>query len=363
MTELPLQEHPSLADRTTLAVGGPARYWLDAADSDTVVGALKWAEERDLPVAVLGGGSNVLVADRGFGGLVLRVRAAERRTLPAGDDVLVDVGAGHDWDELTAWAVNQDLAGLECLAGIPGDVGAAPIQNVGAYGQEVGDCLVHVEAIERATGTQVVIDRASCALGYRQSVFKAAWADRYVVVGVRLRLRRGGEPGMAYPGVERALGGQRPTLKAVRAAVLALRKDKSMVLSTDDENRRSAGSFFVNPTVTDDRAHEVAELARQIVGPGESMPAHPSPDGRIKLSAAWLIERSGLPKGTVRGRVGLSTRHCLAIVNRGGATAAEVVAFAAEVRARVRDRFTVALEPEPRLIGFEPDETAALLDG
>lgn len=361
MTDLPLKEHQPLAERTTLAVGGPARYWLDAADGAMVVRALTWAADRALPVAVLGGGSNVLVADAGFPGLVLRLRDGARQTASDGDEVLVDVGAGHDWDELCAWAVDQGYAGLECLAGIPGDVGAAPIQNIGAYGQEVGSCLEQVEAIERATGKRVVIDRVGCDLGYRASAFKSLWAERYIIVAVRLRLRPGGEATVAYAGVERALGGQPPTLAAVRAAVLALRQEKSMVLSPDDENRRTAGSFFVNPTVTQAQAAAVAERAAPLLGAGETMPAHPTPDGQVKLAAAWLIERSGLSKGTARGPVGLSTRHCLAIVNRGGATAAEVMAFAVEVRARVTDRFGVTLEPEPRLIGFEPAETAGLL--
>ncbi len=360
MTDLPLQEQLSLADRTTLGVGGPARYWVDAADGAVVGDALRWAREHDVPLEVLGGGSNVLVADRGFGGLVLRVQVADLRTQQAGDDLLVDVGAGHGWDELVGWAVAQDCAGVECLAGIPGDVGAAPIQNVGAYGQEAGQCIDQVEAIDRASGARVVIEREGCEFGYRHSFFKAAGQGKYVILRVRFRFRRSGAPTLAYPGIERALAGQRPTLAAVRKAVLMLRRAKSMVLSEDDENRRSAGSFFVNPVVTQERAAQVQELALAVTG--ETMPAHPSPDGRVKLSAAWLIERAGLGKGTVRGRVGLSTRHCLAIVNRGHATAVEVLAFAAEVRGQVRDRFTVALEPEPRLIGFEPQETAPLFD-
>jgi UDP-N-acetylmuramate dehydrogenase len=360
VTDLPIREHQGLADRTTLEVGGPARYWVDVDDGESVGHALRWARERELPLEVLGGGSNVLVADRGFDGLVLRVRSTDLSTQIDGDDLLVQVGAGHGWDELVAWAVAQDCAGLECLAGIPGDVGAAPIQNVGAYGQEAGQCIEQVEAIERASGARVVIDRGACDFGYRHSIFKAQAEGKYLILAVVFRLRRGGVPSLAYPEIERALAGQRPTLAAVRSTVLKLRRDKSMVWSEDDENRRSAGSFFVNPTVTKEQADQVKALALAVSG--EAMPVHPTPDGRVKLSAAWLIERSGLGKGTTRGRVGLSTRHCLAIINRGGASAAEVLAFATEVRAQVRDRFTVALEPEPRFIGFEPQETAPLFD-
>jgi UDP-N-acetylmuramate dehydrogenase len=350
-----MQEHVPLAPFTTLGVGGSARYYLEAASSDEAARALAWAAERAIRVEVLGGGSNVLVADRGLDALVLRLRTDA--IVPHGD--VVDVDAGVAWDHLVAWSVAHDLAGLECLSGIPGDVGAAPIQNVGAYGQEVGQTLVEVEAIDRASGAREVLDHAACELRYRDSVFKGRAADRYLVTRVRFRLTPGGAPQLAYAELTRAMEGKPITLAAVRDTVIALRRGKSMVLDEHDENRRSAGSFFVNPVVPFSAAAAAREAAARIA-PGQRMPEFPAPEG-VKLSAAWLIERAGFAKGTARGRVGISTRHSLALVNRGGATAAELIAFAVEVRERVHDAFGVRLTPEPRLLGFDAEETAALI--
>ncbi len=344
-----------LAEHTTLAVGGPAAHYCEARDVADVREAIGWAGEHGRELVVLGGGSNVLVADRGLDALVLRVRTLG--IVEQGGRV--EVGAGTAWDELVAWTVARGYAGVECLSAIPGDVGAAPMQNIGAYGQEVAAVIERVHAVDRRDGSAVELDAAACRFGYRDSVFKAEAAERYVVTRVDFRFGPGA-PSVAYAELERALAGNTPTLARVRDTVIALRRAKSMVLDPADENRRSAGSFFVNPTVSAAEADAVAARAAE-VAPGQTMPRFDQRE-RAKLSAAWLIERAGLAKGTRRGPVGLSTRHTLAIVNYGGARAADVVAFAAEVRARVREVFGVTLTPEPRLYGFRPEEVAALVE-
>lgn len=350
-----------LAPRTTLGVGGAARYFVEAADVEHTRAALAWANAAGLPVVVLGGGSNLLVADRGLDALVLRVRILGVEAVPMGDRVHVSAGAGEPWDGLVARCVAAGHAGLECLSGIPGDVGATPIQNVGAYGQEVGDTLTSVETLRRDTGERVVWDRAAAQLGYRDSVWKRSAKERFVVTRVTFALRPGGAPTVRYAELERALGDEpRPSLAAVRSAVIALRRAKSMVLDANDENGRSAGSFFVNPTVSADEVEQVRE--RAALREGEKMPAFPGENGRVKLSAGWLIERAGFPKGFTDGRVGLSTRHALALVNRGGASAAELLRFARRLRDGVRDRLGVRLVPEPVALGFETAELGDLYD-
>ncbi len=361
-----LQEHVPLAPRTTLGVGGAARWLCEATTEPEVAAALAWAADRALPTLVLGGGSNLLVADRGFDGLVLRVRTGGVRAETQGDRIEVEAGAGERWDDLVSRAVASGWAGVECLSGIPGDVGAVPIQNVGAYGQEVADTIVRVHAVDRASAGEVVLDREACGFGYRDSVFKREARDRYVVTRVTFALRPGGaashryaELAARFPGSGSGAG---PSLAAVREAVVALRRGKSMVLDPGDENAQSAGSFFMNPTL--DAVAAAGARARAadtgVLAPGEAMPEFPAANGRVKLSAAWLIERAGFRRGTSDGRVGVSTRHALALVNKGGASAAEIVAFARRVRAAVRDRFEVALAPEPVLVGFDAGETVGL---
>ncbi len=353
-----LRERVPLAPLVTFGVGGPARFLIDATSEAEVASSLAFARAAGVPVVVIGGGSNVLVADRGVDALVLRPRLPGVALAADGDRVLVRAGAGERWDALVLRTVDEGLAGLECLSGIPGDVGGAPIQNLGAYGQEVAETIVLVRAVDRATGEIACFDRAACAFGYRDSVFKREAAGRFVVVEVTFALTPAGAPTVRYAELARRLEGvATPTLADVRRAVIELRRAKSMVCDPGDENHRSAGSFFTNPTLD---AEEIAAF-RAREGALEA-PTFPADGGRTKLSAGWLIERAGFPRGTSVGRVGLSTRHALAVVNRGGATAAEVVAFAAAVRAAVRSRFGVTLTPEPALIGFEGAELAALVD-
>jgi len=350
-------------------VGGPARWLLEAAAEADLGEALAFAAAREAPLFVLGGGSNLLCADRGLDAAVLRVRlrgiAVERQG--QGERMLVRAAAGEPWDALVALAVEEGWAGLECMSGIPGDVGATPIQNVGAYGQEVAETIVEVRAIDRATGTSVVLDNARCGFGYRDSVFKREDRGRYLVTAVTFALTPGGAAAVRYPELRRALGEGKaaPPLAEVRQAVIALRRGKSMVWDPADENGRSAGSFFMNPTL-DAEAFAVARSrieAAGVLGPGEAPPTFPAGEGRVKLPAAWLIERAGFQKGTRHGQAGISTRHALALVNRGGATASEILELAARVRRGVMERFGVALTPEPDLWGFTAEELAVVTGG
>lgn len=348
----------SLAERTTLGIGGRAAFHVEASSSDEIQEALAWARERGLATFVLGGGSNLVVSDRGYPGLVIAVGTTFRER----DGERLRVGAGHDWDELVAHSVEEGLAGLECLSGIPGKVGATPIQNVGAYGQEVGETVTLVETIDRETGEALTMRGDECAFGYRDSIFKGELRDRRVVVSVTFTLRPGGPPSIRYPELERhlrSIGLASPSLAEVRNAIIELRRAKSMVLDEADENRRSAGSFFMNPIVTDEAADEARARvrARGVLREGESMPAFAAGEGRTKLSAAWLIERAGFAKGTSVGRVGISTKHSLALVNRGGASASELLSFARRVRDGVEQAFGVRIVPEPELVGFSPEET------
>lgn len=361
MSSLPiyLSDGAPLAPLTTLGVGGQARLVADTLTRDDLRGALDHAERHALPLFVLGGGSNVVIADAGFDGMVVRVCDYRLELEPLGDGrVRVLVGAGVEWDELVAFCVAERLAGIECLSGIPGKAGAAPIQNIGAYGQEVSETIEAVHVVDRATSVPMRLPAEACGFGYRHSRFKDDWRERFVVVQVDFVLRRDGAPQVRYDELRRALRmtdeGPAPSLEDVRTMVLRIRRRKSMVIDTTDPNHRSVGSFFVNPIVDVD----TAERVRQVVdAPAEHppMPAWPVEDDRVKLSAAWLIERAGFERGFAFGRAGLSSRHTLAIINRGGATARDIIALAALIRRTVDHTFGVALRPEPGFVGFDAD--------
>jgi UDP-N-acetylmuramate dehydrogenase len=339
-----------LAPLTTLGLGGAAEHFVEVEDLPALRDAIAWADAYGAPVHVLGGGSNVVVADAGVPGLVVRmaIRGLELER-GEGDALLVRAAAGEAWDDVVRHAIAQDGTGIECLAGIPGSVGATPIQNVGAYGQEVAEVITRVRALDRATGELVWIDRDACGFGYRTSAFKRA-PDRHVVVEVEYALRRGAAPTVRYAELARALGDRPATLAEVREAVLTLRRGKSMVLDAADENRRSVGSFFTNPIVDADVAAEVVRRASE-AAPGEGVPSWPAPDGRVKLAAAWLIERSGTCRGERSGAVGVSSRHSLALVHHGGGTTGELLAFADRIAGRVHAVFGVTLEREPVRLG------------
>ena len=335
----------ALAGYTTLGVGGAARWFADAADEATLLDALRWARARGIPLRVLGGGSNLVVADRGVEALV--VRMALRGVTSRAVDGAVDVtaAAGEPWDDFVRLTVERGWAGLECLSGIPGLVGATPMQNVGAYGQEVSDTITRVRVLDTRDGSVADVPAAECGFSYRDSAFKRREPGRFVVLAVTYRLRPGGAPMLGYADVARDIGARgltAPTLSDVRTSVLAIRRAKSMVLVPGDPNRHSCGSFFTNPIVTPDVATRVAERAGDA-----NVPRWAQPDGGVKLSAAWLIERAGFRRGQREGAVGLSTAHALAIVAHDGARATEVLTFARRLQETVVERFGVTLALEP----------------
>ena len=338
-------ERVSLASRTTLGVGGPARWLVKARQEAEILDALDWAAARGVPVRVLGGGSNVVVADEGLEALVIQVALRGREAREAAGMVDLTAAAGEPWDELVGHAVERGWAGLECLSGIPGLVGATPIQNVGAYGQDVSQTVTGLRAVDRASRRVVTLAASECRFGYRDSLFRSVEPDRFLVLDVTYRLRAGGAPAVRYAELGRHLEGRglsAPSLAQVRESVIEIRRAKSMVLDPGDPNRRSCGSFFVNPVLVAADAARVAALAGDA-----GMPRWPEPDGRVKLSAAWLIERAGFRRGERAGAVGLSTRHTLAIVCHDGARAGDVAGFARRVRDGVAERFGVRLAPEP----------------
>jgi UDP-N-acetylmuramate dehydrogenase len=337
-----------LAPHTTLGVGGRARFLVPAGDEDTVLAALDWARARGLACRVLGGGSNLVVGDAGVDDLVLKVELRGRSARPTGGAVELTVAAGEPWDDVVRHAVEQGWAGLECLSGIPGLAGATPIQNVGAYGQEVSDTVTSVRAVDTETRRVITLAAADCGFAYRDSLFRSRAPGRHVVLAVTYRLAPGGAPTVRYRELHAHLGARgiaSPTLADVRESVLAIRRSKSMVIDAADPadpNRRSCGSFFVNPVVA------VADVPGiEAAAPGHVMPRWPQPDGRVKIPAAWLIEQAGFKRGWTEGPVGLSTRHALAIVAHEGARASDVVAFARRVQRAVAERFGVRLTPEP----------------
>ena len=336
-----------LADHTTLRLGGPAARFVRATTEEELVAAVDNADAAGDPVLVLAGGSNLVVADEGFAGTVVEV--ATEGVAPDAEDgascggAMVTVAAGETWDDLVALAAEKEWVGVEALSGIPGSVGATPIQNVGAYGQEVSQTIASVRVWDRRLRGIRTFANADCGFGYRTSRFKAD-PGRHVVLSVTFQLRQGslGAP-VAYAELARTLGvqlGERAPLAEVRSAVLELRRGKGMVLDAADHDTWSAGSFFTNPVVAPEDVPEGA-------------PAWPQPDGRVKTSAAWLIERAGFGKGYGNDRVALSNRHTLALSNRGGATTADLLTLAREVRDGVEARFGIRLVNEPVLVGCD----------
>jgi UDP-N-acetylmuramate dehydrogenase len=342
---VPVLTSAPLAPHTTLRLGGPADRLVESGSVREIVDVVRGADESGEPLLVLGGGSNVVVADEGVHGTALLVRTRGRRIERLDDGtVLLTVEAGEDWDELVASTVDAGLGGLECLSGIPGSTGATPVQNVGAYGVEVADLLVDVDLWDRREGrARPHVPAAGLGLGYRASILKHR--DDAVVLRVRFRLREGGASApIRYPELARTLGvevGTTVPAGAAREAVLALRRGKGMVLDAADHDTWSVGSFFTNPVLP---VTDVPDLP----GPRWSI----GPD-QVKLSAAWLIEHAGFGRGLLGsgGRVGLSTKHVLALSNRGGGSTGELLALAREVRAGVVARFGVTLSPEPVLVG------------
>jgi UDP-N-acetylmuramate dehydrogenase len=339
-----------LRDHTTLRLGGPADHWVVATTEAELVDAVQAADNANRPLLLLGGGSNLVVADAGFQGEVVqiatggvKVDADEPDTLACCGGVLVTAAAGENWDNLVSQAVTNNWVGLEALSGIPGKVGATPIQNVGAYGQEVADTIASVRTWDRATSQQATFPAGDCRFSYRSSRFKAE-PERYVVLEVTFQLKQGTlSAPIKYAELARAVGvevGDRAPLEVVRWEVLRLRANKGMLLDAVDHDSWSAGSFFTNPILSAEQATSLPANA----------PRWPQADGTVKTSAAWLIEQAGFGKGYGLGEVSLSTKHSLALTNRGRGTTSELLKLAAEIRTGVSGAFGVALEPEPQLI-------------
>jgi UDP-N-acetylmuramate dehydrogenase len=349
MEEL-LREHVSLAPYTTLGIGGEARFFLEARSEASFVDGIRFAHEQGLPLFVLGGGSNLLISDDGFPGLVLRIALEGKSFTPGRTSTEVTAAAGEDWDSLVEDCVGRNLAGFECLSGIPGSVGGTPIQNVGAYGQEISETLIAVRCYDRVQHAVIEIDSAHCRFGYRSSIFNTTHRERYVVLSVLYRLTSDGRPSLRYAELQDHFSSpQNAALGDVRHAVLSIRSHKGMVIDPRDPDSRSAGSFFKNPIIDSAGILRISQRLKDI-------PSVPLSDGRYKISAAWLIERSGLKRGDAKGNVGISTKHALALVNRGNATARELLSFANDIRSAVHEASGINLQLEPVLVGFEKDE-------
>jgi UDP-N-acetylmuramate dehydrogenase len=344
--DLQIRENVPLAPFTTLGIGGSARYFVVATTEEDVASAVRWAADRGVKLFVLGGGSNLLVRDTGFDGMVVRIAV---RGIESCGEGCVSAGAGENWDSFVDYAIGLGLAGVECLAGIPGSVGGTPVQNVGAYGQEVAETIESVRAFDRETMGWVDLSKVECRFRYRESVFNTDEPGRYIVTRVRFRLRPQGEPNLRYADLQRRLGElEKPTLGEVAKTVRGIRHEKGMLLVEGEADCRSAGSFFKNPIVGVEALGRVAAAA----GVDDSKVPHwPVGEGRTKLPAAWLLERAGFVKGYGEGRAGISTRHTLALTNRGGATSADIERLQEQIVSAVRERFGIVLEREPVLLG------------
>jgi UDP-N-acetylmuramate dehydrogenase len=349
-----LLENIPLAPLTTLKIGGPAKYFVEAKDTGEVQEAVTFARSRDLPLFVLGGGSNLLVADGGWPGLVLKVAIQGIDQRSAQDEqakAVFDAGAGESWDKFVSHAVMARCAGVECLSGIPGSVGGTPVQNVGAYGQEVSETIASVQVLDLKDGQVRELCPEACEFNYRASIFNTTERGRFIVLRVTYALTPGGSPQITYTDLKRHFEGREtsPDLAETREAVRHIRALKGMLIVPGDADCHSAGSFFKNPVLS---AEQHEDLKQRAAARGFTVPNYPALETRKKVSAAWLVERSGFAKGFGFGRVGISTKHALAIINRGGATAADVLALKDQIQHRVEEIWGVRLEPEPVMVGF-----------
>ena len=337
-----------LAEHCTLMVGGPARYFWRAGSDASLIEALQWAGNHDVGVHILGGGSNVVFADEGFDGLVIQVNIRGVAFTPGEGGVThLAAGAGEPWDPIVAESVDRGFAGLECLSGIPGLVGGTPVQNVGAYGQDVSATIAHVAVVDRHSLERLSLSNGACRFGYRTSRFKREDREQFVVTGVEFVLAPGA-PTLTYADVAahfETRGERAPSLADVRQAVLGIRRQKGMVIEATAPAIRSVGSFFVNPVVSRTQFVRLARVHPQ-------MPHYPAGADAVKIPAAWLIERAGFPKGTRRGPVGISSQQAQALLNLGGATAMDVVQLAADIKRAVRNAFGISIVPEPVFVGF-----------
>lgn len=354
--EIQIAERIRLADFTTLKLGGDAKYFVECQSISHIQAAFRFAQRNGIRVHVLGGGSNTIFLDEGFDGLVVKIGLRGIRLEHERNDVRLTVSAGEEWDAFVRLCVEKNLAGVECLSGIPGLVGATPIQNVGAYGQEVAETITEVKAIERATLNEVRFSNTECRFGYRRSRFNHEDANTFIITEVTFRLRVGGEPQIRYPELNKffesnvdikSLRSPREKLDAVRNSVIALRRKKSMVIDASDPNSRSVGSFFKNPMLTKEEFQALEQKCRAngFVGGIPTFGA----GVQVKVPAAWLVEHAGFHKGFQQHGVGVSTNHSLALINLDGTTS-ELLALAEKIQAAVFAKFGVRLEREPVVV-------------
>lgn len=345
-----IQEHVPLAPYTTLRIGGPARYFCEVTTQGELLEAVAFARTQGLPIFTLGGGSNLLVSDKGFDGLVLHLAiTAPIISIEDGAYLRYEVAAGVDWDYFVHHVCEQGIAGVECLAGIPGLVGGTPVQNVGAYGQEVAETIESVTALDLDTLAFVTLPHDACSFAYRRSIFNSTHRGRYIVTGVTFRLDPAARPRLTYADLQKHFAGaESPTPIQVYHAVRSIRRGKGMLLVEGDPDCQSAGSFFKNPVVS----RAALEPIAQTLGIAEAfIPNWPVTEDTTKLPAAWLVERAGFHKGFSMGAAGISSRHTLALINRGGTTFAEIAALRDAIVAEVERRFFITLEQEPVQIG------------
>lgn len=344
-----IQESVPLAPLTSMRVGGPARYLAETESEDDVREAVRFARARKLPLFVLGGGSNLVVADSGWPGLVLKVAIGGISS--QGSSAVFDAGAGVNWDDLVAEAVARNCAGVECLSGIPGSVGGTPVQNVGAYGQEVSETIESVRVLDVREDRVSDFDRQACGFRYRASIFNTTERGRYIILRVSFRLIQDGAPSLKYADLKKhfATATTQPLLAEVREAVRQIRRSKGMLIVPGDADCRSAGSFFKNPVLSD---AQFQDLARRAELRGVQIPSYPALDAQRKVSAAWLVEQSGFAKGFTLGAAGISHKHALALINTGKASAADIVRLKQKIQKGVQDAWGIVLEPEPVFVGF-----------
>jgi UDP-N-acetylmuramate dehydrogenase len=346
-----IQENVPLAPLTTLQVGGPARFFTEAPTVEDLEQALAFAGSRDLPVFVLGGGSNLVVSDKGWPGLVLKLAICGIEESDDTGRVRFDVGAGEEWDNFVARAVARNCVGVECMSGIPGSVGGTPVQNVGAYGQEAAETIDSVQVLDRRDGQIRELCNEACGFSYRTSIFNTSERGRFIILRVSYVLTPGGAARIEYADLKKYFAGwtKAPTVSETREAVREIRARKAMLIIPGDEDCRSAGSFFKNPVLTQD---QFDDLNRRAAAKNLTIPNYPALATQRKVSAAWLVEHSGFERGFTQGHVDISRKHALAIVNRGDASAAEVIEFKNQIQERVRQIWGVSLDAEPVMVGF-----------
>jgi len=346
-----VQENVPLAPLTTLKVGGPTRYFIEAKTIADAQEAIEFVDTRRLPLFVLGGGSNLVVSDAGWSGVVLKIAIGAIAERPQDGKIICEVGAGEEWDKFVVTAVSRNCSGVECLSGIPGSVGGTPVQNVGAYGQEVAETILSVTVLDIQTREVCELNHKDCGFHYRTSIFNTSHRGRYIILKVNYVLCPGGKPHLQYADLKNHFAGwnEIPTLADVREAVRKIRASKGMLITEDDPDCRSAGSFFKNPVLS---ADSFDRLIKRAAEKNLQIPSYPALESQRKVSAAWLVEHSGFSRGFVSGNVGISRKHALAIVNRGEAMAADVVALKNHIQDRVEDIWSIRLEPEPVFVGF-----------